>query len=65
MSPPNSPTIPNLLPIEEVSRLLGCTPKTVRSWIHQGRLKATKPGRGYLVEEREVRAFIKRNLFKP
>lgn len=61
----NTPPLPKLFPIEEVSRLLGCTPKTVRSWIRQGRLKATKPGRGYLVEEREVCAFIKRNLFKP
>jgi excisionase family DNA binding protein len=57
--------LPKLFRIEEVSRLLDCTPKTVRNWIRRGHLKASKPGRSYLVDERELRAFIKRNLFRP
>lgn len=44
--------------LSEVADLLGCSYRTVRSYIKTGRLRASKIGRRYCVEEGDLRDFL-------
>lgn len=44
----------NLMSTGEASRLLGVSLETVRKWIYDGTLPATKTKLGYLLEPEEV-----------
>ena len=51
---------PAYLSVQDVADILGHAPKTIRAWIQDGRLKASKPRRRYLVSERDRNDYIKR-----
>jgi excisionase family DNA binding protein len=42
----------------EVAEICRVTVETVRAWIKEGKLKAKKPGREYLVDEVDLREFL-------
>ncbi|MCL5102827.1 MAG: helix-turn-helix domain-containing protein [Armatimonadetes bacterium] len=44
------------LSVIEVANYLCVNPRTVRAWIHDGKLRAGKVGRCYAIPEQEVRA---------
>ena len=43
----------------EVAEICHVTVETVREWIKQDKIKATRPGREYLIDEEDLRAFLK------
>ncbi len=59
---PNQLPEPLALPVDEVARLTGVKPRTVREWIRDGDLRASRPGRGrnYLVLRCDVLEFLSR-----
>ena len=44
----------------EIAARLGKATATVLRWIRDGRLKATRPGREWLVEEKDFQEFLQR-----
>lgn len=48
----------NYLTVEEVSKRLDVTERTVRNWINKGDLKAYKLGTGWKITEEAVQIFI-------
>lgn len=46
------------LTVEEVSKRLDVTERTVRNWINKGELKAYKWGTSWKITEEAVQAFI-------
>lgn len=48
------------LTLEEASEYCRLSPKTLRSKINMGLLRATKPGRNYLVEQTDLEIFMKK-----
>ncbi len=52
----------NFLDTKEISKQLGRTPRTVQFWIREGRLKAKKFGREYLVPQDDLDSFMKENI---
>ncbi|MEN6296985.1 MAG: helix-turn-helix domain-containing protein [Rectinema sp.] len=46
--------IEEMLPSQEAAKLLGITPKTLWSWIKQGKIRAAKPGKGYRIPKSEL-----------
>lgn len=53
----NKPLI--ILSVAEVAELLKTTPQTIRIYINQGRIKAKKIGRRWLIEEQAIRDFLR------
>jgi excisionase family DNA binding protein len=51
-----------LLTTEQVARHLSVNVTTVRRWIDEGRLPATKLGRAYRVHPRDLRAVLRANM---
>jgi excisionase family DNA binding protein len=49
------------LSVDEVADLLRHDRKTILAWIKSGRLKATRPGRKYMIEQRHLMEFLKQN----
>lgn len=47
-----------LLTPEEVAEILAVTPKSVREWLRQGKLKGVKAGRLWRIRERDLEAFL-------
>lgn len=45
--------------VPEVAEICRVTEATVREWIKSGKLKALKPGRSYLIDEEDLRFFLK------
>lgn len=43
---------------EEAARLLAVSPKTIRKWIRQGKLKESRAGRLLRIRERDLEAFL-------
>lgn len=43
----------------EVAEICKVQPETVRQWIKDKKLPASKPGREYLIDEEDLRAFLK------
>jgi len=48
-----------LYDVHEVAEICRVTPETVREWIKSEKLPAVKPGRSYLIDEEDLRAFLK------
>ncbi len=44
--------------IEEAARITGLKPETLREFCREGRLKARHIGRTWVIEERDLRAFM-------
>jgi excisionase family DNA binding protein len=47
-----------LLTPEEAARILAVSPKSVREWLRQGKLKGVKVGRLWRIRERDLEAFL-------
>ena len=54
-----------LLSVEQVAELLGLHVRTVRAWVREGRLKATRPGKQYVIARQDLEALLGRPLSKP
>ncbi len=55
----------DLLSVEQIAELLGLHVRTVRAWVREGRLKATRPGKQYLIARQDLEALLGRPLTKP
>lgn len=53
------------LSLSEVAGLMGVSERTVRRWIHSGKLRAYKPGRDYRIPESAVRGFVEESEISP
>ena len=51
--------------VKEVVELLGLNIQTVRQFIKEGKLKASKVGTHYIVTEDAIKDFLKANEVKP
>ncbi len=51
--------------VRDVADELGVDVQTVRRWIHEGKLRAYKPGRGYRIREADVEEFMWTREVKP
>jgi len=51
--------------VREVAELLSKSPSTVRNYIYDKKLGAVQIGRNYLIPEKELLEFLKRNANKP
>ena len=54
MRPSSSREVEPLLTLPAVARYASVSVRTVRKWVRQGKLPATKPGRAYLVNRAEM-----------
>lgn len=52
------PMVSKIFTVDEVAEHLRVTPRAVREWIRQGKLKSTKIGRLVRVKEEELQKFI-------
>jgi excisionase family DNA binding protein len=50
--------MPKLYRTDEIGEHLGLEPATIRAWIREGKLRARKYGREYLVRADELEAFL-------
>jgi excisionase family DNA binding protein len=57
----NSEDVPRagFLGVHEVARLLGCSPRTIYTWVSQGAIPYRKVGRNVRFDEAEVRNWTK------
>ena len=51
--------------LKEVVKLLGLNIQTIRQYIKEGKLKASKVGTHYIVTEDAIKEFLKANEVKP
>jgi excisionase family DNA binding protein len=51
--------------LKEVVKLLGLNIQTVRQYIKEGKLKASKIGTHYIVTDEAIKEFLKANEVKP
>lgn len=51
--------------LKEVVQLLGLNIQTVRQYIKEGKLKASKVGTHYIVTDEAIQQFLKANEVKP
>lgn len=58
MSIPQSTSAPTFYTIPETAERLKVSPKTVRRWIAQGKLKVHRFGKQLRIEETDLAAFI-------
>lgn len=54
-----------LYDLDEVVELLGLNIQTIRIYIKEGKLKASKVGRKYVVTEDAIKEFLKANEVQP
>lgn len=54
-----------LYDLDEVVELLGLNIQTIRIYIKEGKLKASKVGRKYVVTDEAIKEFLKANEVKP
>lgn len=47
--------------VKEAEKILHVNDKTIRSYIKAGKLKAAKIGRGWIIKETDLMAFINEN----
>lgn len=48
-----------VLSVNEVSKVLSVNAQTVRKWIRNGKLKASKPtGKNYIIQAKDLKDFI-------
>lgn len=51
--------------LKEVVKLLGLNIQTIRQYIKEGKLKASKVGTHYMVTEEAIQDFLKANEIQP
>lgn len=51
--------------LKEVVKLLGLNIQTIRQYIKEGKLKASKIGTHYIVTDEVIKEFLKANEVKP
>ncbi len=51
--------------LQEVAEALGVDVQTVRRWIHDGKLRAFKPGKEYRVREADLEEFLQAREVRP
>jgi len=51
--------------LKEVVKLLGLNIQTIRQYIKEGKLKASKVGTHYMVTDEAIKDFLKANEVKP
>jgi excisionase family DNA binding protein len=51
--------------LPEISELYSIKVRTLRAWIYSGKLKASKPGRHYMVAVAEMKRVLEQNEFEP
>lgn len=51
--------------LKEVVKLLGLNIQTIRQYIKEGKLKASKIGTHYIVTDEAIKEFLKANEVKP
>lgn len=51
--------------LNEVVKLLGLNKQTIRKYIREGKLKASKVGTHYIVQEEAIKEFLEANLIDP
>lgn len=51
--------------LKEVVKLLGLNIQTIRQYIKEGKLKASKVGTHYMVTDEAIKEFLKANEVKP
>lgn len=51
--------------LDEVVKLLGLNIQTIRIYIKEGKLKASKVGRKYVVTDEAIKEFLKANEVQP
>ena len=51
--------------LKEVVKLLGLNIQTIRQYIKEGKLKASKIGTHYIVTDEAIKDFLKANEVKP
>lgn len=44
--------------VEEAAELLNCSKRTILRMIHDGKLKAKKPGRGYIITYQTLEDYL-------
>ena len=49
-----------MLTVPEAARRTGRNPETIRRWIREGKLRATKVGTQHVIEERDLSAVVYR-----
>jgi excisionase family DNA binding protein len=49
----------------QVAQMLGVPIQSVRQWIREGRLPATRPGRRVLVRRRDIDALLRGSVIRP
>ena len=49
---------PELLNVDEVSEILGCSPKKVRQLCKSGKLRAMRIGKGWTIPQLSLKEFI-------
>lgn len=54
-----------LYDLDEVVELLGLNIQTIRIYIKEGKLKASKVGRKYVVTDEAIKEFLKANEVQP
>lgn len=54
----------DLLSTDEVAGLLGCCSKTIRNYIRDGKLAASRPGRDYLIRWGDVLRMLRKNAVR-
>lgn len=55
---PPSPTEQDLISLQEVARLLGCTERHVHRHLQAGKLSSTRQGRLHRFERQQILAFL-------
>ena len=50
-----------LLSVEEAAKILGVNEQTVRRWVREGRIKASKVGRLIRIKEEDLNTFLEGN----
>jgi excisionase family DNA binding protein len=54
-----------MLTVPEAARRIGRNPETVRRWIRQGRLRATKVGTQHVIDETALEAIVAESTRMP
>jgi excisionase family DNA binding protein len=51
--------------VKEIANILEKSPSTIRNYIYDNKLGAVQIGRDYLIPEKELQDFLKKNATKP
>ena len=55
----------DFLTVSQVADELRISKKTVWKYIHTGKLKASKPGKNFIIMKSELMNFVQKSEFKP